>query len=303
MSLEYGNNQNPDLIAKDLEHRRSELNDTISQIGDQLDPSSFIQDVGHELTHYGAKATHYTADLIRRNPVASLLTLAGVASFFINEARSDSRRAYYSNQRHEGTNPYANDYHSDPYLSRQTADAIDARYPHNEDNATLTEKATQAASGLKESARHEGEKLVQRSKEVKHQVMTKGREVNDQAHALFTRNPLLVGGLGVLTGMAIGSLIPITRTEDKLLGEAHDRVSHRLAESGENLLHKAKEIGKDGLAEVKNEIKSEVDKLMPEENKSNKATTEKSQSAVRTGKTVSSSDTTAGSEFLSTKRI
>jgi|GEM_PF-4060633 len=294
MSLEHENSQNPELIAEDLETRRTELNDTISQLSEQLDPSNFMKDMSQDLSSYGAKAGQFTVDVIRRNPTASLLTLAGIAWAIINESRSDEERARSKNQRYDKA--YSANFDKSIYTSR-----ADERYM-----LTSESQAYQASSlyepmedtsesnptGWKDSTLKKGEEIVEKGRHVKEKIAQKSRAAGHTATDFFSRNPLAVGALGIIAGVTLGSLIPTSRTEDRLMGDAKNRATDQLAASGERLFNTAKDIGKEGLDDLKHDVKAEVDRQLQDD--STVERTRKQAQAVRGEPKIRSRTSTTG---------
>jgi hypothetical protein len=58
---------------------------------------------------------------------------------------------------------------------------------------------------------------------------------------LYTLNeqPLVLGAIGLAVGAALGSALPSTTREDRLMGGTRDRLKHRAAEEGREQMHKA----------------------------------------------------------------
>jgi hypothetical protein len=55
--------------------------------------------------------------------------------------------------------------------------------------------------------------------------------------------PLVVAGVGLAVGAAIGALLPRTQAEDELLGEASDELKEQTKEFAGQQLEKAKKVG------------------------------------------------------------
>jgi hypothetical protein len=65
--------------------------------------------------------------------------------------------------------------------------------------------------------------------------------VADQVSAAFTRNPLVIGAVGVMAGALLAALVPMSRLEHELLGETRDELWHRAEEAGEEAVTRVRE--------------------------------------------------------------
>jgi hypothetical protein len=57
----------------------------------------------------------------------------------------------------------------------------------------------------------------------------------------FQSNPLIIGGIGVMTGALIAALIPLSQVENELLGGTRDELWHRAEDLGEEAVQRVRE--------------------------------------------------------------
>lgn len=60
------------------------------------------------------------------------------------------------------------------------------------------------------------------------------------AQELFDDNPLAVGAMAVAAGALLGALLPETRREDEMMGNARDRLRDRAEAASDSALHQAR---------------------------------------------------------------
>src|SRR5690606_20219920 len=82
------------------------------------------------------------------------------------------------------------------------------------------------------------------------------RAENDLEDFLY-ENPLAAGAVAIGVGALIGGLLPSTRREDELMGDARDEVVHRAANGAQKTLDRAKQVA-DGVGDEAKDAASEV---------------------------------------------
>ena len=65
--------------------------------------------------------------------------------------------------------------------------------------------------------------------------------------------PLVLAGIGLAVGAAIGALLPRTHAEDELMGDASDQLKDQTREFAGEQLEKAKKVGEHAYATAKQE--------------------------------------------------
>ena len=76
--------------------------------------------------------------------------------------------------------------------------------------------------------------------------------------AFLKDEPLVLAGIGVALGAAIGAMFPSSETEDRLMGEASDNLKEGASELVEREWEKGKEVAEKAFEDVKQEVKQEA---------------------------------------------
>ena len=198
--------------AADLERKgeqiRQNLDQTLDQIqqkfssGELLDRSvDFIRDSGSELLQEAA-------DTIRRNPVPSILTAAGLIWLATSVARSRSNGGYLSDER-------------------------EWRRDDEQWDASAHGRMRNAAHEVGGTARRVTHRVTDRLSEPMQSVQGRTRQVRSQLAGLVQEQPLALGALALAAGALIGAALPMTEYENKWVGPMHDRTVARAKEAGQ----------------------------------------------------------------------
>jgi hypothetical protein len=85
--------------------------------------------------------------------------------------------------------------------------------------------------------------------EVGQQVGQMGQQVGDTAQRMIEENPLAVAGVALAVGAAVGLALPVTRTEQRTIGQAGaqliDQAANAASKPMEKLEDKAREVESD----------------------------------------------------------
>jgi hypothetical protein len=70
--------------------------------------------------------------------------------------------------------------------------------------------------------------------------------IADQAGAVFTRYPLLIGAAGALAGALLAALLPVTRIENRLFGDTREQLWNRAQAAGREAITQVRDIVSQG---------------------------------------------------------
>ncbi|MBC9179670.1 DUF3618 domain-containing protein [Pseudoroseomonas ludipueritiae] len=90
--------------------------------------------------------------------------------------------------------------------------------------------------------------------QVGYQVGNMGDQLRHSWNRASAEQPLLLGALGLALGAVIGALLPRTRTEDRLMGEASDAVTQQLSSAAQEQYQQAKEVVAERVGEVREKL-------------------------------------------------
>jgi hypothetical protein len=107
----------------------------------------------------------------------------------------------------------------------------------------VSARAGDYSDQLKRGAHHLGDNVAASGRRMRSQ----GRQAKNRLLEAFYQQPIALGAIGIAVGAAIGGALPRTRTEDEVMGETRDQ-----------LLQKAEEVGREGLARVQKTAEAAV---------------------------------------------
>ena len=264
MSGDHGRLSSRD-VAHEAEDTRAHLASTLEQLRTNLRPENVVDEVISNARVGAASVADGLATVAKANPLPALLIAAGVFVVMgvmsrggLPRSKGPSRRTSLpraSALRGAGRFPSDDDGETaaaarlDPSSSARTggteSDQASARSRISGSLDGLKQGAASAYGAASASARDAAQSLS-------HYVPRDRRDVKSKLSNLLDEQPLILGAIGLSVGAAIGAALPITETEDHLMGGT----SHQIRQAATDVArHEA-----EGLRAVAGEAVSNIKK-------------------------------------------
>lgn len=258
--------QDPAAIERDIRVTQERMSQTVDRIGNQLTLRNLMDALLDQADSNNIDARKLL-DGARRNPLA-LAMIAGGAIWLV----SDNDAKFPSFGHDDDTAPKDSDaYHRD-YIAhmerveprddedrsiyQRRRDLARSNYfmverSHDEDDASFRERLDQAADAFRakrkawsDQAQRAGDALADTSKT----AVTRTK-------ALYRDNPLVGGLIAAAIGGIVGSLVPLTETEDENLSELGQRAREMASDQTDRIVQGAREHTDDLVAAVEDELR------------------------------------------------
>ncbi len=226
-------------LEREIEAHRAGVEETLDKLKQRMSVDQIVDEVGQFLGMDDVRGALKTAgQQVRDNPIAIGMIGVGLAWLMFGRSGSSSDRDDWDG-RTETHTPYSGAYPvnrgGSDFPSAGGAYAGDYgshdRGGDSEDGGSLMGKARHVASDLGESLGEAPRKMRKAVGHATDRVQSAVGSVRDSAKDLVapvTRSvggqPLLMGAAALAAGAVIGSALPRTRTEDRLLGPQRDRL-------------------------------------------------------------------------------
>ena len=193
-------------LEREAEQVRNEIARTLDELRARMTPEQLVNDAVAYARNSGAgELVRNLGHQARDNPLALCLMGAGFAWMALSNSRTASRlgaTAQRGGETAQATSGGVGDWAVDAL--NKAADAARSATRRMHDTAEAARSALDAGSKSAEKARS----LID----------------------LCTDQPLLLAGVGLAIGAAIGAILPPTQTEDRLMGAASDELKDHLKE-------------------------------------------------------------------------
>jgi ElaB/YqjD/DUF883 family membrane-anchored ribosome-binding protein len=256
-------------LEREAEATRAHIADTLDELRNRVSPGQVVdQLVDYAREGSGATFVRNLRNQIVDNPLPLTLVSAGLAWLIVASRRTGAGNGISSGRS----------------FGRVAADrTASARESVGEmsDSASaaardFSDTASETAAGWAESARSTASDFAERARgttsRLQDQAGAAAASVSHSASGMrasagaasrsiadfFQEQPLVLAGIGLALGAAIGAALPSTRTEDELMGETSDALKEGAASTAEEQLDKGKAVASKAWEGAKEEAEKQT---------------------------------------------
>ena len=183
--------KDPAQLEREIDQQRNHIAELVEALGDRLSPGEMFERVLGYGKEGGREFAGNLSHTVKSHPVPALLTAAGMLWL-------------YSGSRHD----------SETIATGTTAD-LDMHKPD------LGERMQHVRQGASEKARG----VRRTAHDAADSARSGAQRANEGFHHMLEENPMALGAIGVAAGALLGAMLPVTRKEHELMGEASDRLT------------------------------------------------------------------------------
>lgn len=272
--------RSPEQIQMEIEQTRVEMARTIDAIQRRLSPGQLIDQAFDYVRSGPGVFAGNLGQALKNNPLPVALVGVGLAWLALGGGRTPSylrgsrqaagnggigETAGHTMERMGDMASSAGGYASDTASQMRDragdmAQGASAHVRQMADNVRdLASEWSESTSNLASSARDQAQEFGSTVQE----QATRAREGASQ---LLQDQPLIVGALGLAVGAVLGALLPSTRREDELMGEARDRAVDQATSAGREAMQQAAGVAEKAADAATGAAKQEADRrgLTPE---------------------------------------
>jgi ElaB/YqjD/DUF883 family membrane-anchored ribosome-binding protein/BMFP domain-containing protein YqiC len=270
-----GDDPEVERLTDDIERTRGDMTETLEELGDRLNPSNVIHDakatvreatvgkvesMASDVGMTARETGEGIIETIKRNPLPAALAGIGIGWLWMSRDKSPSWARASGNGRRSWSMAYpagggygASGYGSSAYGSSGYGQSSGVTDKIGEAGQQVSRTASEVASGVgntasdvADRARQTAGRVPEQVGEMGQQVGQMGQQVGDTAQRMIEENPLAVAGVALAVGAAVGLALPVTRTEQRTIGQAGaqliDQAANAATKPMEKLEDKAREV-------------------------------------------------------------
>jgi ElaB/YqjD/DUF883 family membrane-anchored ribosome-binding protein len=277
-----------DATRAQIEQTRAEMSGTIDAIKDRLSPQNLVQQAketvkeatvgkAHQVAENvveGAKRAANTAvegaeramnsasdtareagssfvETVQRNPIPSAMIGLGLGWLWMNMRKQEAGSSHYGRPYwRNDSSRYGTGYDYSGYQSS----AAGTTYGREAEQSRVGEIASQ----VQQKAGDMTEQVQQKASHLGHQAQAQAHRAAAGFEHILEEHPLAMGAVALTLGAAIGMAIPETRQENRMMGEARDRVVEKAQQASQEVAQKVQSVAQEAIGTAKETAKDEA---------------------------------------------
>jgi hypothetical protein len=211
------------------ERARQDIAETITEIQERLRPQALAGKAGRAAKE---ATVGRVTNSIRQNPIPAALVGTGIAWMFISGRRGDqSTSMSYRTPRYD---PNRRSFQSQGGLSDGGA-VGQAKDKASEVADEVKEKVSNVAGQVTDVAGQVGDSVGEAVDQTSTQVSEQVQRVQSSFQQMLEENPLPVALVAAGLGALIATAVPKTQAEERIVGDARDRVADQARQVGQKV--------------------------------------------------------------------
>jgi hypothetical protein len=255
-------------LEREAEATRAHIADTLDELRHRISPGQVVdQIVDYAREGSGGTFVRNLRSQVVNNPVPVTLMGAGLAWLMMASRRPGRHRIGSGQSFGQAAGERAASVRDSmsEMGERTSAAASEFSDAVSETASGWAESARSAASDFSTRTRETSSRIQDRAGSAAASVAQSASGMRASAGAasrniadFFQEQPLVLAGLGLALGAAIGAALPSTRTEDELMGETSDTLKERVTATAEEQLDKGKAVAGKAWDKAKQEAEKQT---------------------------------------------
>jgi hypothetical protein len=276
-----------DDIRADIEQTRERLGETVEALGAHLNPSLLkqrVKDSVREATIGRAKTMARNArdkaeesgrgliGTLRDNPIPAAMIAGGIGWLLFGKRRERDTENVGDWDYHNAVGPTTTIYEEETSIdySRQLPEGARSERGAGSRARAATDRVVSGARHAGESvvsgartagdtvastARTAGEKVAAGTSRVAHSIADRARAGGHKVEESFEQNPMVLGAVAAVVGLAVGMTLPATEQESRLMGSKRDELMDKAKEAISDTREKVRSAAERAVPEVRDTLK------------------------------------------------
>jgi len=260
-------------IERDVERTRSDIEDTVEALRDKMSIGQIVDEAAHYFRDSGGnEALSNFAAQARANPMP--LALVGIGLAWLMSGRGQPAMSSYSSYKGSYAGNGGSSYSglggrvgetagsAKDALSgsgRRAGEAMSSSMHKVGDSASqaygkVSDTASQAYDRVSDTASQAYGRVSDTASQTYNQVSHRAGQAQRTVSDLIENEPLILAGLGLAVGAAIGAMMPATRTEQEFMGDKLDDLKEGASDMAREEWNKAKSVARDAASAAMSEV-------------------------------------------------
>ncbi|MBA2238752.1 MAG: DUF3618 domain-containing protein [Lysobacter sp.] len=217
--------KDPAQLEHEIDQQRDHISELVDALGSKLSPGEIFERALGYGKGGGREFASNLGETIKANPVPAVLTAAGMLWLYAG-TRDGAGTTTAGTTTNAGL-------------------GSTATIGSGQDKPRMGERVQHMREGVSEKARNVGRSAHDAVGTAKVKAQSGAHRASEGFQHMLHDNPMTLGAMAVVAGALIGSMLPVTRKEHKLMGETSDKLTERARGKARSGLDAASEVGRE----------------------------------------------------------
>ena len=220
--IDAESHKDPERLEREIDQKREDIGQIVDALENKLSPGQIFDRVVNFSKGNGREFTQNIGQTLKANPVPVLLTSIGLLWLYASRNDTPSpgtgRSTFIASRPGMGSGVDA-----DGMMDR-------AREIGGNVSDTVSDTWNQARSRVSDAAAQVSDtasRLADSAQDARAALQHQAERATQGFNNLLRDNPLALGAIGIAVGALLGAALPSTEPENRLMGEASDRLAER----------------------------------------------------------------------------
>jgi ElaB/YqjD/DUF883 family membrane-anchored ribosome-binding protein len=265
--IDAESHKDPATLEREIDQQRAGINDIVNALESRLSPGELVDKAMSYAKGNGGELINNLGASIKANPVPALLTSVGLMWMMMGQNRSQSYTSagmsssgggMVDSLREKASNLSSSLHDKSSNMSASAHDKTDSMKMQAQN---LKDKAADMRSSASDSLSATRQNLSDKTQGASDTLRAQASKAKSGFQYLLEEQPLALGAIGIAVGALLGATLPTTERENRLMGEASDKVTDKVKVKAEQGYAKASEVGRDLADQATNRVKQEAEQL------------------------------------------
>jgi hypothetical protein len=241
-------------VEREVEATRSDLDRTVEALKEKMTPGQLFDEASRAMGSTGQQILSKFAEQAKENPLPLAVMGVGLA-WLMTSSNKRQHEPYGTSSLYERRSFAPGGSSLDSGGSSLGDKMRDARDHAGDAVAGAKDRMHDAMSSVGHAGHSAAHSVSSAAHTAADKTVEYGRRAQEGFWTMLEREPLLIGGLAVVVGAAIGAALPSTEAEDRIVGEKRDELMERGKEVVQEGMQKAGQVAQAALETAKSEAK------------------------------------------------
>ena len=246
--------KSPDTLERNIDARRANIENIVDALESKLSPGQLFDQALAFTKGNGGDFFNNLGTSVKNNPVPVLLATVGITWLMLGQNQKPrvdgpSMLGQLGEKISDAASAVTDSLQNAKAQVRQSAHQMSDKAGHLAD--TVSHKVEDVKQRATDGSSSASEKMKASSDQVQEALQHQGRQIKGSFHYLLQEQPLALAAIGIALGAAIGAALPSTEQENKVMGQASDKLTSKAKTSVDKTWQNVSGVGKQIVDDLK----------------------------------------------------